>query len=802
MKARHLAMVAAAAAAGVFPAVLREGLRRVPAMGIIGEDALREAFAGDYMALAELLRGKLKQLFKLEGDQDPWPYVRALFEDSLVVERNGKLLRYPYTVDGVDVTFGEPSEVVVTYADAKPKAMKEAVARVLFGGAADSGVFLEAKDEADATVFRIRVIRAGLSGNARYYPDAVLREAVPLFENCRVFVKSDEEHLAGKGKDVRNLVGRLENVTFVEGKSPDTGEVLADFRLLQPKGTVAAQLREAWSQGMANLFGFSIDAQGLVRRKTVQGKRIVEAVKLAKVTSVDLIVEPGAGGEIVKLVEAREEKKFMERDELIALIEAQRPDLLRGKDVSTLTDAQLASILREAVGQQEEAGAGHQVAAGASRAITQSGDTVAVARMVEARVNMRGLVRDSGLPDFVQNQLLTLFEARPEFTEDEVREAIKEWKTGLGPHLGGGQVRGLGDHIRVEAGESRHQKVVRMIEAFFDPTHKDHRHSQSIKNIYVAITGDHAITGMRRNCDQALMREALDSSTLDDVLGDGIARRMVAEYNAPTVQDGWRSIADVVPVTDFRTQDRTRWGGYGDLPQVAEGNPYMPLDTPTDEKASYGVTKRGGTEELTLEMITNDDVGVVRRIPVKLARSAKRTLSKFVFDFARNNPVIYDGLTFFHANHGNLLAVACDSAGWAAARLAMLKMTEAGSNDRLAIPPKFLLVPFEQEEAARDTFKRDTNVDETFIQSLKPTILPVWYWDDPNDWVAFADPKDIPTIEIGFLNNQQEPEIFVQDSPNGGSLFSHDKITYKIRHIYGGVVTDYRGAIKSVQANP
>jgi len=25
-------------------------------------------------------------------------------------------------------------------------------------------------------------------------------------------------------------------------------------------------------------------------------------------------------------------------------------------------------------------------------------------------------------------------------------------------------------------------------------------------------------------------------------------------------------------------------------------------------------------------------------------------------------------------------------------------------------------------------------------------------------------------------------------------MFSNDKITYKIRHIYGGAVTDYRGA--------
>jgi hypothetical protein len=46
----------------------------------------------------------------------------------------------------------------------------------------------------------------------------------------------------------------------------------------------------------------------------------------------------------------------------------------------------------------------------------------------------------------------------------------------------------------------------------------------------------------------------------------------------------------------------------------------------------------------------------------------------------------------------------------------------------------------------------------------------------------------LPVLEVGFLDGQEEPELFVQDQPNGGSMFSNDKLTYKIRHIYGGTV--------------
>jgi hypothetical protein len=198
-------------------------------------------------------------------------------------------------------------------------------------------------------------------------------------------------------------------------------------------------------------------------------------------------------------------------------------------------------------------------------------------------------------------------------------------------------------------------------------------------------------------------------------------------------------------------------------------------------------------------MISNDDVGVVRRIPQKMARAASRTLFQFVFDFIRTPPVIYDGVTLFHASHGNLGSAALDAAGFSGARLAFLKQTEYGtSGEMLGVQPKFLLIPYELQEQAFNLFQRGTNLDPTFVQTLNPTIVPVYYWTDTNDWALAADPRDIPTIEVGFLNGMQEPELFAQDAPNMGSMFSNDVLSYKIRHIYGGAVVDFRGLRKHV----
>jgi hypothetical protein len=58
----------------------------------------------------------------------------------------------------------------------------------------------------------------------------------------------------------------------------------------------------------------------------------------------------------------------------------------------------------------------------------------------------------------------------------------------------------------------------------------------------------------------------------------------------------------------------------------------------------------------------------------------------------------------------------------------------------------------------------------------------------------------MPLLEVGFYNGQEEPELWVQDLPNVGSVFNSDKVTYKIRHIWGICVLDYRGFYRETVA--
>lgn len=759
--------------------------------------ALREA-AADLMRIISLVRGALDAKINAGGPgaERKWFEVDAVYNDSVVICLDGRHWSYPYTLEAGVVTLADPLEVMETFVPLKEAAPLDGELRLV-----------EAEGQPAGTVWEATLIQAGVSLNRVFYPDALLREAAPLFEGVRIRLVSDVKHIQGGDPDLRDVVGWANNPRFVEGAAPDTGRVVATLTLPGLPEHTRNLLVAASAAGKQDVAGLSIDAVGKGSLRMIEGKKVRVPSSIDRIKSVDLIVEPGAGGRLVRLVEAAPDPALSQGDREMALrqmmlrfIEAKNPAAFAAIDAETISDDALEQAYREAVATSTKPAPN-----------TLAGDVAATEeriRMVEARATARASIEASTLPAPAKDRLQRDFAARERFVEADVTAAIEAERAYLSRFVESGHVR-LGDFPDVHV-EDRSVKIAGMLDAFFDPAHKDHRSVQSFRECYVEMTGDKRVTGRLQDCDMVRLRESagmnfreavMDSTTFAQALGDSITRRMLADYRTPSQYDVWREVANVVPLNDFRTQHRTRFGGFGDLPVVAEGADYADGAIPDDEEATYKAAKIGRLSTITMEAIRNDDVGMLRQVPIKLSRAAKRTLSKFVLDFLRSNGVIYDTLALFHATHANLGSAALSSAAWSAARQAMMKQTEQGSNERLGIPPTKLLVPSDLEEAAFELFKnRNTSNDQNFIQTQAPKIIPVWYWTDVTDWVAAADPMDIPSIEMGFLDGREEPELFVQDNPTVGSLFASDKITYKIRHIYGGAVVDFRGLYKAVVA--
>lgn len=801
--------------------------------GAAVDAALREAAAAperDFRQLIDVVRAAISESINNGRLPEQRRYVSlsAIYSDRAVIELDGKHYQYAYSfkhVAGSDqVVLGAPVEVVEQYVPTAPAAPPVAAApavaavREALGGDAS---FCEAADGS----IEVTLIRAGRSGNRNYYPDAALREAAPMFEGVRVFAKSDADHLAGKGKDVRNLIGGIYGVRFVEGKAPDTGALVGTFNALDPTDTAVTKMTEAVKRGMQSLLGLSIDATARTKPRKQGAEQLREAVKFTKVHSVDLIVEPGAGGGLDRLAEAEAqpsaEPAFAAADQphpnpegnamplwkqrMLEAIKAKDPARHAAINAETIGDDELVNLHEAVCGSLVPAAPGTTRMAEAQDAPLTRADL----QVFELRGAARDRINAAKLPqaakDRLQAQLASAVAER--LTEAAVGELIKAEGDYIARMTESGAVR-----VPAFGGlqvEDRSIKVGEMFDAFFDPAHKEHRNVQSFRECYIEITGDRRVTGDLRNCDLGrmaeslgVMRESIASTTWADALGDSITRRMQAVYTGLTNLDTWKKVATWGPVNDFRAQERVRIGGYGNLPAVAQGADYTALASPGDDKATYTATKRGGTEDVTLEAIKNDDAQALRRIPVELALASKNTLYEFVFDFFRTNGAIYDTKALYHVDHANLFTAALDATEFAKHRLAMLKQTRAGSGKRLATGPASILVPFELQELAFNLFVRNQNLDKTFVQSINPEVIPVDYWTDATDWCTVANPTVLPVLEIGFLDGREEPELFVQDQPNAGSMFSNDKTTYKIRHIYGGavLVDGEKGTTKAVVA--
>lgn len=423
----------------------------------------------------------------------------------------------------------------------------------------------------------------------------------------------------------------------------------------------------------------------------------------------------------------------------------------------------------------------------------------------------------SGLPGHLQTSIEKRWKDKL-FTAVELDEDIKSIREMLAPFVQPGiNNRGMD----IQAGADEVDKFQAALDGFFLSAHQCLKPIQpgtdeykkllggvdpfrSIREAYVAFTGDANVTG--RLPKNSRFMASLSTTDWANILANTLNRRMSRDY-AMLGLDAWRAIVDITPLKDFKEQQRVRYGGYPNLAIVGQRDPYPALASPTDEKATYSPAKRGGTEDITREMILNDDVGSIQKIPTRMARAAAQTLHEFVFDFIRPgvNPTIYDNVALYHNDHSNIgsAALAADGVALAAARLRMKKQVMPGNSKRLGIRAGYVITPSDLEQIAygllTPAFNKSNTVPE-FLQQIGVTPIVVDYWTDATDWLLAARKEDLVGLELGFINGQETPEIFVSDMPNVGSPFTNDVNTFKIRHEYGGAITDFRAFDGSIVA--
>ncbi len=642
----------------------------------------------------------------------------------------------------------------------------------------------------EAWDFDVLIARHGYSEDGEWFlPREVLREAAPLFEGAQAFAN----HAASGGPDIKDLVGWHRDVRMGEEG------LVSTFAVSRSAAWFQALAQDALSRGVKEPFGFSFDVIAQAEFREESGGLVLHFEKILAVHSVDIVHKGRLGGGILGLAAHHSpipEVKMFEK--LGKKRKSAAPDSDAGA-AEGWTPQRLPAA-------REEAGLEAELKRGGA----------------DARRLLARKLAASALPEAVQEKVRAQFGAGG-FSEDALEEAIRIEAETLEKLTASGALRGFGARAEAVRDESDRKRAAldglwdspdRTVEGerpyrFMSEAFQDFTGRRLTPRQFFAETFHYHRTAENWNGVRRLSA-SLETSTWGEAFGDSIRRALLRDFRDERFHQWKKIVSAVVPVKDFRTNRRVRVGGYGDLEKVAEKANYPTLSSPTDEEVTYAVAKRGGVEDLTWEMIQNDDMGAIRMIPQRLARAAQRTLNAFVFDFLTTNAAIYDGKALFHVDHANASENKLTYDNVIAGVKAMGQQTFYGEGSvevAAQARPRYLAHPTELLEEAFDVTQSSVKV-VSGENSTQPSVInrlglePLWVPEltDAEDWYMVADPSLMDTIEIGFMDDMREPELFIEDNPAAGSGFSADKIRYKIRHVYGGAVLDFRGFYRGAPA--
>jgi hypothetical protein len=344
---------------------------------------------------------------------------------------------------------------------------------------------------------------------------------------------------------------------------------------------------------------------------------------------------------------------------------------------------------------------------------------------------------------------------------------------------------------------------------------------KDLREAYTHLTGDPEISGhvFRPDKVSAGLRACQDFSTssfsfaLQNAL-NVVLSKMYKDF--PYHEE--ILISEKKKVNDLRKIRSTQLGYFEDLPDVdPESEDYLSLDRYGDTEAQYSLGQKGAVIFVTRRMMIDDSVGLIRDMVKKMARAARKTHARYVWNFYINNATCPDGTSWFTEAHGNLGGEALDFSPLAAAITALSNMTEPGPSQEkvgldletfqwhLVIPIALwsLAVQKNQQKSyytSNDLIAKTINPCYRLFGDHNERIITPPFLTDANDWGVIRDKEDVPIVEMSYLFGHEEPDFVISEGPTQERVFVGEKIGYKIRHEYGGTLVDYQGGYKSVLA--
>jgi hypothetical protein len=314
---------------------------------------------------------------------------------------------------------------------------------------------------------------------------------------------------------------------------------------------------------------------------------------------------------------------------------------------------------------------------------------------------------------------------------------------------------------------------------------------------------------------KALNEAAHSTSDFATYLGGVLRKRFYDVFKARTTD--WTKYAQKVNLNDFRSTDAAvGLTEFSDLLEVAEEGEYKYGTLGERSGPTVRLRTYGRLMQMTRQLLINDDMGLLQRVPTAMARAARRTLQDDVLSVLIDNPDAHDGNPLFSVAHGNTGTAALSEAALEAAILAVMTQTnEDGKPLAVDMNSLTLTVPTSLMFTARRILQ-STEINQTTAGAGTKNVLnDIVTLDvepllpDQTDWFIFSsiEDSDAKPIVLGLLNGNETPALMQKTTVQmlGSGAFDPynlevDSIDYKVRHDWGVSAGEWRVAYKSVVA--
>jgi hypothetical protein len=292
-----------------------------------------------------------------------------------------------------------------------------------------------------------------------------------------------------------------------------------------------------------------------------------------------------------------------------------------------------------------------------------------------------------------------------------------------------------------------------------------------------------------------MVGRAMTTSDFPAIMGDAANKSLQEGFEAEA--QVWHDFCSIGSVPNFKPSSLVSLTGLDGLEEIKESQPYSYASV-DESREMVTLLTYGKLFAITRMAIINDDLEALKTIPYAQGEAAARRIGDLAFGVLTSNPVMGDGKTLFHADHGNILTPAVISEGSLGEAIKSMRLQKDSKGRSLNIRPEILVAPVSLE-GTTEIFFSSTQFSGDAKNSTRANIYSGSRFtrvydgrlDDSSisSWYVLAAPNR--TIKLFFLNGQTKPYLEQQAG------WQVDGVEYKIRIDCAAKALDWRGITRN-----